>query len=190
MIIGIGSENPVKVKACKVAIQKLRKKLDVKIEPHFIIRHAASGISHMPTSEAEMMLGAKNRAENLHHTLQSESQSADYTIGLEGGLMNPFPNMRTKPVYFLQSWVYVYDGRSGFWGSSGAIPVPGNITASVINDGLELSTVIDAISGQDDVRSKMGAAGILTDGIVNRQKFFETAIEFAFAPFYNKKYYW
>ena len=189
MIIGIGSENPVKVKACKVAIQKLRNRLNAKIEPHFIIRHTASGVTPMPTNETDIMLGAMNRALNLYHTLRSESQYTDYTIGLEGGLMNPLPKKKEKAVYFLQSWVYVYNGRSGYWGSSGAIPVPENVFTRVINDGLELSTVIDTVSGQKDVRSKMGAAGILTDGVVNRQQFFEGAIKFAFAPFYNKKYY-
>jgi len=35
----------------------------------------------------------------------------------------------------------------------------------------------------------MGAVGIFTNGIVNRQSFFENALEFAFAPFYNSKFY-
>lgn len=58
-----------------------------------------------------------------------------------------------------------------------------------MNDNLELATVIDVVSGQVNVRSKMGAAGILTNGIVSpRQLFFESALEFAFAPFYNHKF--
>ncbi len=189
MIIGIGTKNPPKVVACKAVLERIAHKLNLPPGFKFITKTTPSGVPDMPLNQIEMMCGARNRALSLAHELNSKEIKSIFTIGLEGGIFSLNPEQGNQTEYFLQSWVYVYDGQKGCWGSSGAISVPKNIYDPIINQGQELAEVIDKIIGQEDIRSKMGAVGIFTDGLVNRQHFFEDALEFAFAPFYNQNIY-
>lgn len=188
MIIAIGTENKPKVEACQKVIGRIYKKLGSHLYPNTIIRKTSSNVSDMPLSQDEMMAGAKNRAYNLFAILSEENIKPDYTIGMEGGFYTKHDEKLNIATTFLQSWVYVFNGKKGQWGSSGGVPVPESVYQPVMNDQLELAEVIDRVSGKHDVRSKMGAVGIFTDGIIVRQEFFENALTFAFAPFYNKLY--
>ncbi|TFG96295.1 MAG: DUF84 family protein [Calditrichales bacterium] len=189
MIIGIGTNNPPKVNACKSVIYRLFPEFNGTRTPQFLSHKVPSGVSDMPMSQQEMMEGARNRARNLHQYLLDKEIQPDYVIGLEGGFFHQVVNGAKENCYFLQSWVYVLDGSRGHWGCSGGIPVPKKISDPVVDSRQELAVVIDQVSGKKNVRSEMGAVGILTNGIVNRQSFFENALEFAFAPFYNPKFY-
>ena len=189
MIIGIGTENRPKIEACKAVIQRLKVKLKITTTPDYIIKKIPSGISDMPLSQEEMMIGAKNRAINLFTILKKEYLSPKFTIGMEGGLFKKFPDSKNDRAIFLQSWVFVYNGDKGSWGSSGAISVPEKVYKPILNNGWELAQVIDSVSGKENVRSHMGAVGVFSDGQILRQDFFESALEFAFAPFYNPAIY-
>ena len=189
MIFAIASENKPKVRACKAVIQRIHRDLNDNTVPEFICHNTSSGVPDMPLSQSEMMSGARNRAIRLHDRFSVEGRSIAYTIGLEGGFHQISTNPMDEQVCFLQSWVYVFDGENGYWGSSGSVPVPGRVYHSVIDEKRELAEVIDQFSGKNDVRSRMGAVGIFTNGMINRQDLFENALEFAFAPFYNPKVY-
>ena len=188
MVIGIGTTNIPKVEACKAVFLRKSKELCLPDDYQFLLLKVPSDIPEMPLNQQEMMVGAKNRAINLYSVLHDQNLSTLYTVGLEGGLFkNELADQKYS--YFLQSWVYVYNGNRGSWGSSGAIEVPTKISKSILNNGKELAEIIDEYSDTDNVRSKMGAVGIFTNGTVLRQDFFENALEFALAPFYNAKIY-
>src|SRR5205809_264062 len=55
--------------------------------------------------------------------------------------------------------------------------------------GRELGDVIDEVAGEHDVRSRQGAWGVLSRGLLTRSMSFETALVAAFAPFYNARVY-
>jgi non-canonical (house-cleaning) NTP pyrophosphatase len=59
----------------------------------------------------------------------------------------------------------------------------------VVDEGRELSAVIDALVAQDDTRSRQGAWGVLTRGLLDRTRSFEVALVNAMAPFYNQGIY-
>jgi non-canonical (house-cleaning) NTP pyrophosphatase len=119
--------------------------------------------------------------------LEREGRAADLGVGLEGGLdLRPGPGGRRG---FLMSWAYVTDGRRGAHGCGGAIEVPAPVVARVVEEGVELSSVIDALVARDDTRSREGAWGVLTRGLLDRTRSFELALLNAMAPFYNQGIY-
>jgi len=154
-----------------------------------IARDVDSGVASTPTSDIELMLGARNRAERLAMILDQEGVRADLYIGLEGGLH--VQNLDSGRIALLRGWAYVSDGtdRNGSFGSSPSIQVPADIAGPVLDGGLDLSDVIDQFSGRCDVRSNEGTWGILTGDLITRRRSFEMALVAALAPFYNHRLY-
>jgi inosine/xanthosine triphosphatase len=154
-----------------------------------IARDVDSGVALTPTSDDELMTGARNRAERLAITLDQEGVRAGLYIGLEGGLH--VQKLCSGPVVLLRGWAYATDGadKKGAFGSSPSIQVPAEIAAPVLDHGLDLSDVIDEFSGRCDVRSNEGTWGILTGDLISRRRSFEMALVAALAPFYNGRLY-
>jgi non-canonical (house-cleaning) NTP pyrophosphatase len=59
----------------------------------------------------------------------------------------------------------------------------------VVDEGVELSSVMDALVAREDTRSREGAWGVLTCGLLDRTRSFELALLNALAPFYNEGIY-
>src|SRR5208282_5859497 len=78
-----------------------------------------SGVRHTPLSRADMMAGARHRAEALHAMAVSQQNSWNYFVGLEGGL--DITEQDGRRWVFLENWAYVLDssGRNSY-GQSGA----------------------------------------------------------------------
>jgi inosine/xanthosine triphosphatase len=133
------------------------------------------------------MRGARQRAEALQRKLQANSASANFFIGLEGGLDIAVENEQKR--VFLQSWAYVTDGTAGHFGCCGGVELPQALADEVLLRGTELSVAIDRFAGQVGIRDGQGAWGILTSNLLSRQESFRLAVLAAFAPFYNAKMY-
>jgi inosine/xanthosine triphosphatase len=181
MIIAIGSKNKTKINACKVIFRRNATRLGLLQSIRFISRDISPFVNKMPMSIDAMMHGARERAVHVFNLVSN----CKYAVGAEGGLFLKYEKNESLPLTFLQSWVFCFDGIKGYWGSSGAVPVPWEITAQIINNNEELAAVIDRVSGKKNVRSGIGAVGILTDGQIVRQNLFEDALQFALSPFYN-----
>jgi inosine/xanthosine triphosphatase len=191
MKIGIGSNNRTKISACKNAMVKLITAFDAPINNNSVVylhRAASTSISDMPLQRNEMIKGARERALFIYNTFLNENIKLDYAIGLEGGVYQIPKGNETPLNAFLENWVYIYDGISGFYGSSSSLALPNEIRDNLYIDGRELADVIDHFSGKEDVRSNEGAFGILTNNLINRNSAFENAIINAFIPFFNKRY--
>jgi inosine/xanthosine triphosphatase len=187
VIIAVGSTRGPKVEAVRRAAEAL-----ARIQPAFagaevVPFDASSGAPPMPLSMDEMLEGARGRAQLALEALAASGRRADFGVGLEGGvdLRRTAPSNRG----FLMSWAYVTDGRRGAHGCGGAIELPASLLEAVVDRGLELSEAIDALSGDRDVRSKQGAWGILTGGLLDRTDSFVAALVNAFAPFANSGSY-
>ena len=166
MKIAIGSENPVKVAAVQSVVAQ------VWPSAHILPLTVDSGVSAMPMSDRECLLGARNRARSALH-----EKEADLGIGLEGGV-----NAGSNGL-FLLGWVVALcsDGQEGIGGTA-RIPLPKHM-ADRINDGEELGNVIDEILGEKNIKMKGGTVGALTDGLVLRREAFATAVAYALSPF-------
>ncbi len=133
------------------------------------------------------MQGARQRVEGLQANFRASGATADFFIGLEGGL-DVATEGGIKRV-FLESWAYVSDGTSGHFGCSGSIELPEALAEEVLARGTELSTAIDRFAGAVGIRDGQGAWGVLSRNLISRQESFRRAVEVAFAPFYNAKMY-
>lgn len=60
----------------------------------------------------------------------------------------------------------------------------------ILNEKKELAEVMDALTGKTDVRSGLGAMGVLTAGHLGRAAAYEHGLIFALAPFLSEKKYW
>ena len=137
-----------------------------------------SGVSAMPMSDTETITGARNRAIAARKQLD-----ANLGIGLEGGVHPESSGL------MLQGWVVVVDqdGREGVGGAA-RLPLPKTI-ANRVRAGEELGLVMDDILGQNNIKQKEGAVGVLTAGLVLRHETFAVAVAYALAPFVSPGFY-
>ena len=68
------------------------------------------------------------------------------------------------------------------------MPLPSTV-AALIRDGLELGHAMDRLVGAHDTKHGAGAVGILTDGMVDRQRAYEVLVTYALAPFVTPSLY-
>ncbi len=190
MKIAIGSTRDPKVEAVKEAWKVFATKIlsDPEEEATFFSYDLSNGAPGMPLSVTDLMNGARNRAENLALQLKKEKAEANFYIGLEGGF-NVINAQGPRRQAFLESWAYVSDGYTGFFGHGGGLYVPSSIADPVIDRGIELGIVMDRLTHQEDVGNQQGAWGVLTQDILTRKHSFVIALIAAFAPFYHPEAY-
>ena len=168
----VGSTNPVKVAAVRAVLA--RAGCSATVEG----RAVASGVRDQPFGDAETIRGATQRARAALH-----AAGADLGVGLEGGVVDEAGRMMTC------AWAVVVgnDGRVGVGGSL-AMPLPDRV-AALVRSGVELGHAMDQVSGGHDTKRGAGAVGILTAGMVDRQRAYEALVTYALAPFLAPDYY-
>jgi len=189
MIVALGSARAAKIMAVRTACARV-----AELDPRWrraelIVRPVAeTGAPRMPLSDTQLMRGAFTRAREVERLLREEGQRADLYVGLEGGFHSiTFEGRRHT---FLHGWAYVTDGAGrGHFGHAPAVEVPPGVVARVERTGRELGEVMDEVAGEHDVRSRQGAWGVLSRGLLTRALSFESALVAAFAPFYNAEIY-
>ncbi|HXR33961.1 MAG TPA: inosine/xanthosine triphosphatase [Verrucomicrobiae bacterium] len=185
--IAIGSTRRPKLNAVREAAALFKEMIAPKMNLEIQGYEVESGVGHTPASREELMCGARQRAEAVVERLRSSSESADYFVGLEGGLDVAMENGRR--CVLLESWAYVTDGRRGHFGCSGSIELPEALAVEVLLNGRELSEAIDRFAGAVGIRDAQGAWGVLSGNLISRQEAFRVAVVAAFAPFYNQRMY-
>ncbi len=187
LIIAIGSTRPPKVAAVKEAFEKIRQQFLPTTPVEYLPCEVSTDINHMPLTMEELMQGAYNRVQNLIHMFKQDNPAPDFYVGLEGGFFS-IEFLQSKK-YFLQGWVYVCDGEKGYFAASGAMQVPEIIVKEVVAKQQELGEIIDRYGTEEDVRSKEGAFGVFSRGLITRKVSFEFAVTAAFMPFFNQSLY-
>jgi inosine/xanthosine triphosphatase len=187
MLVALGSARPAKIMALRAACARAAE-VDARWrQAELVARAVETGVARMPLNDTQLMRGARNRAEAVRELLEAAGDRADFYVGLEGGFHSiTFDGERRT---FLHGWAYATDGARGYFGHAPAVTVPVAIVARVEQTGRELGEVIDEVAGQRDVRSRQGAWGVLTRGLLTRAASFEAALVAALAPFYNARLY-
>ena len=170
--IAVGSTNPAKVKAVRAKARIVWPACEI------VPVKALSGVSDMPMSDNECIMGAKNRAQYCLDTTD-----ADLGVGLEGGVTIMPDGM------MLVGWVAILDrkGKLGL-GSSARIPLP-EFIADRVAQGEELGPVMDNVVNEHNTKQRGGAAGILSGGLTSRGEVFATAVAYALSPFVVPQFY-
>jgi inosine/xanthosine triphosphatase len=174
MKIAIGSTNPVKIRAVKNVARKIFPNAE------FVAREVPSGVPGQPRGDKQTRRGAVNRARAVR-----QATRADWGVGLEAGIVeNEFGAMTC-------AWCAIVDrrGRVGIGGSTNML-LPDEVAARV-KAGAELGEAMDAFARIKNVKHKMGAIGVLTRGLSNRQRAYEYIFTLAVVRFlwkgkYNK----
>lgn len=188
LMIAVGSTRRPKLDGVRDALAELGPHLDRNVEFEVVGIEAPSGVRDTPRSRAEMMTGARNRAEHLQRIAKERSEPWVYFIGVEGGL--EIVNDGDARLVFLENWAYVLDQKGcGSFGQSGAVAIPEPLAARVVDEGVDLAAAVDAFAGAHGIRDAQGAWGVLTRDLVTRRDAFRLAVINAFAPFYNIEAY-
>lgn len=172
MKIAIGSTNPTKIRAAKKILRK--------IFPHaeFVALEVESGVPGQPRGDKQTQRGAVNRARAVRRIAR-----ADFGVGLEAGIIETEFGVMTC------AWVAIVDraGRVGIGGSTNMLlPVQ---VANRLKAGAELGEAMDEFANIKNVKHKMGAIGILTRGLSNRQRAYEEIVKLAVVRFLWKAQY-
>lgn len=164
-IVAVGSLNPVKIEATRAVIAR--------VAPAARVEHVrvSSSVRDQPWGDDETIRGARTRADAARRALD-----ADLGVGIEGGVVEDSEGIRTC------AWAVVVD-RSGHQGTGGslAMPLPPGI-ATLLHEGLELGHAMDRVAGTHNVKQAQGAVGLLTAGLIDRQRAYEAILTYALAP--------
>lgn len=168
----VGSTNPVKIAAVRAVLERAGARANVEGMA------VASGVADQPFGDAETIRGATQRAQAV-----LSATNADFAVGLEGGVVDEEGVMRSC------AWAAVVsrDGRVGTGGSL-AMTLPARV-ATLVREGTELGHAMDRITGGRDTKHNAGAVGILTAGLVDRQRAYEWLVTYALAPFLTPELY-
>jgi len=168
----VGSTNPVKIAAVAAVLGRTG------TGAHVDGIAVPSGVRDQPEGDDETIRGATQRARAA-----LDATDADFAVGIEGGVVEENGNMRTC------AWAAVVsrDGRVGVGGSL-AMPLPARV-AALVRSGVELGVAMDRVTGGHDTKRGAGAVGILTAGLVDRQRAYEALVAYAFAPFLSADFY-
>jgi len=186
--VAVGTMRRPKLNAVWEALTVFGPSLDPNAQFEVVGVEVPSAVGHTPLTRAELMAGARARAECLVQIAREQQQPWRYFVGLEGGLDVVEEDGMKRA--FLQSWAYVTDGagRSAY-GQSGSIPMPEALVRRVVDEGIELGKAIDDFAGGHGIRDAQGAWGVLTRNLITRQDAFRIAVINAFAPFFNAELY-
>ncbi|MFB6142113.1 MAG: DUF84 family protein [Halorientalis sp.] len=189
MQVALGSTNPVKVAATERALGHHQA---ADVEPVDV----DTAVPEQPRGHAQTIAGAQNRAE----AALAFGEPADLGVGIEGGVADlgrasggdrawrdDVAVVGRDTDLYLVMWAAVADGTRTTRGAGPSIPLPEDVAVRV-RDGTELSPALAAVLGIEDVGTDQGAAGVLTDGVVDREAALVQAVAAAAAPFLTDHY--
>ncbi|MFZ9044580.1 MAG: inosine/xanthosine triphosphatase [Cyclobacteriaceae bacterium] len=170
----IASRNPVKINATKEAFEKLMPLQEFSFEGISV----PSDVADQPMTDQETLTGAANRALNA----KSSEPSANYWIGIEGGIEESEDGMEAF------AWVVILSQETKGQSRTSTFYLPRKVV-ELIHQGIELGHANDQVFDQRDSKSKGGAVGTLTNGVLGRTDYYVQAVMLALIPFINQELY-
>jgi inosine/xanthosine triphosphatase len=131
-----------------------------------------SAVPAQPVTDEETIRGARYRAQEARRL-----GDADLGIGIEGGIHKDAWGV------WMCTWVAAVDG-SGREGLSCGVrfQLPPWMASRALS-GEELGAMVDASLGHANAHEELGAIGLLTHGLLDRQSMLEQAVAAALIPF-------
>ena len=170
----VASRNPVKIQAALQGFQEMFPEQDFLAEGVSV----PSGVSDQPIGDEETYQGAWNRVQ----AVQAQRPEADYWIGIEGGNIVQGEEME------VMAWVVVLS-KDGFGKARTAgFYLPPKVV-QLVKDGYELGHADDIIFGVNNSKQTGGSSGLLTDGVMDRLRFYVPAVILALIPFLKPDLY-
>ncbi len=172
MKIAIGSTNPVKVNAAELALKNIFK------DAEFVGLEVESQVGAQPIGDKETIRGAINRAKAA-----LKQTGADLGVGLEGGIIH------TEHGIMSSAWCAIIDkGSKISLGGGMHFHLPLFVETEILK-GKELGEIMDELSGQKNVKKKMGAVGVMTAGLLTRTKEYAHLVKLAMVKFRSPQWF-
>lgn len=172
--IVVASQNPVKVESALRGFQEMFPDEVFKAEGYAI----PSGVSNQPMGNEETYQGALNRAKGA----QQHVPEADYWIGIEGG------NIFLDEEMEVMAWIVVLSKLQMGKARTAGFYLPPKII-ELVNQGYELGEADDMVFEVENSKQSGGSSGLLTDGVMDRFRFYVPAVVLALIPFVNTDLY-
>jgi len=170
----VASTNPVKAQSTLDGFRRMFPGEEIQLES--VSTH--SGVNHQPTSNAETLLGAANRAKNAARIFPD----ADYWVGIEGGVEEQDGDLAAFAWIVIQSPDQIGKSRTGTFFLPPAV-------AELVRAGVELGEADDIVFQRANSKQENGAIGLLTGDVIDRRQLYEHAIVLALVAFKNPSLY-
>lgn len=178
MQIYVGSQNPVKINSVINAASETWPEVEVKGFS------TASGIPEQPIGDQVTKKGAANRAQAVLKLAQKNKIKENFLgVGLEGGVFDDDQGLMWTTV-----WIAVIDLTGATYFANGARFLVPPLVADRIRNGEEMGPIIAQVVGEEDVRSKQGMIGIITDGFVDRTEEYAGIAKMALGLWYGRNW--
>lgn len=174
LTVVVNSTNPVKVQSTLEGFRRMFPGEEIRVD----IVSTHSGVSHQPTSNAETLLGAANRAKNAARV----NPAADYWVGIEGGVEEQDGDLAAFAWIVIQSQNRIGKSRTGTFFLPSAV-------ADLVRAGIELGEADDIVFQRANSKQENGAIGLLTGDVIDRRQLYEHAIVMALIAFKNPSLY-
>lgn len=171
----VASKNPTKIQSALHGFQEMF--------PHdkFIAEGISipSGVSDQPLGDEETFTGAYNRVKRA----KTQIPAADYWVGIEGGNIE-HPNGEME----VMAWIVVLGKKRMGKARTAGFYLPQQMI-DLIHAGHELGDVNDMVFGTKNSKHNAGTSGLLTEGVVDRERFYLATVILALIPFKQEKLY-
>ncbi len=173
-LVVVSSTNPVKLEAVRTGFERVFSGQAFE----FSCVTVDSGVSDQPMTDAETLLGAKNRAE----AAQIARPEAVFWVGLEGGAETYDGRLSTF------AWIYII-GPKGRGKSRTATHELPDAISRLMADGMELGDADDLFYQRKNSKQLNGSVGLLTKDLFTRTSLYVEAVMLALIPFKNSELY-
>lgn len=176
----IASKNSVKIAAVKAAFTR------VFSDQIFDFQGVSvpSGVADQPMTSDETYLGAVNRARNA----QENMPSAEYWVGIEGGVELQDQSDQSDPSLLCFAWIVIVSKDHMTKAQTSVFELPTKVS-KLVQGGMELGAADDLVFGKSNSKQETGAVGLLTKDLITRTSYYTEATILALIPFMNTEYY-
>lgn len=172
MRIAVGSTSDSKLRATRAVFTRVFPGADIEPVP------VTTAVAEQPASDEEAIQGALHRAREGRRVAD-----ADFGVGIEGGVH------QDRWGVWICAWVAVVDRRDREGLGCGLRILLPKWMARRALAGEPVGDIVDRLMGHDEAHEVLGAVGLLTHGLVDRQSALEQAIAAALAPFLSAEQY-
>ncbi|MEL6658600.1 MAG: inosine/xanthosine triphosphatase [Bacteroidota bacterium] len=170
----VASRNPIKVQAALQGFEEMFPEQDFIAEGISV----SSGVSDQPIGDEETYQGAWNRVQ----AAKVERPNADFWVGIEGGNIIHGDDME------VMAWVLVLSKDSFGKARTAGFYLPPKVV-QLVKEGYELGHADDIIFGVSNSKQTSGSSGLLTNGVMDRLRFYVPAVVLALIPFLKPELY-
>ncbi|MFK7935612.1 MAG: inosine/xanthosine triphosphatase [Saprospiraceae bacterium] len=171
----VASKNPTKIRSALHGFQEMFP------NEKFIAEGISipSGVSDQPMGDEETFTGAYNRVKGA----QEKIPAADFWVGIEGGNIE-----HANGEMEVMAWMVVL-GKQGMGKARTAGFYLPQRMIDLIHQNYELGDVNDIVFGTKNSKHSSGTSGLLTNGVIDRERFYLNAVMLALIPFQQKELY-